>query len=192
MIGNLAARVAIGALFVGHGTQKLFGWFDGPGFEGTQPMTKNLNLHPAKPNALAVGISEAGGGALLALGLATPLAASTLIGTMITAIRKVHLKNGPWVTKGGYEYNLVLIAACAAIAEHGPGPISLDHLLGIEKSGAKWSVAALALGAAVSSAVIAAGAKAAPAAPAPQNGEAPLAESVITPSSSGASGGLAS
>ena len=122
MIGNLAARVAIGALFVGHGTQKLFGWFDGPGFEGTQQMTKNLNLHPAKPNALAVGVSEAGGGALLALGLATPLAASTLIGTMITAIRKVHLTNGPWVTKGGYEYNLVLIAALRGHRRARPRP----------------------------------------------------------------------
>ena len=180
MIGNLAARVAIGALFVGHGTQKLFGWFDGPGLEGTQQMTKSLNLHPVKPNALAAGVSEAGGGALLALGLATPLAAASLIGTMITAIRKVHLANGPWVTKGGYEYNLVLIAAIAAIAEHGPGPVSLDRLFGIEKTGVKWSLAALALGAAASTAVIANGAK-----QAPVEDETPLAESV-TPSASGA------
>ena len=47
----------------------------------------------------------------MALGLATPLASAALIGTMLTAIQRVHLKNGPWVTKGGYEYNVVLIAA---------------------------------------------------------------------------------
>ena len=185
MIGNLAARVAIGTLFVGHGTQKLFGWFGGPGLEGTQQMTKSLNLHPVKANALAAGVSEAGGGALLALGLATPLAASALIGTMITAIRKVHLQNGPWVTKGGYEYNVVLIAACAALVENGPGPISLDRLLGIEKTGLKWSLFALTLGAAVSTGVITAGAKAAPSEP--EQAEAPLPESAITQSDSGAS-----
>jgi putative oxidoreductase len=166
MIATTAARVTIGALFAGHGVQKLFGWFGGPGIEGTKQMTQSLQLGPVTPNAYAVGLSEGLGGAMFAAGLATPLAASSLIGTMITAIRKVHLPNGPWVTSGGYEYNLVLIGAVAALTEIGPGRISLDHLLGTERSGWKWALGALALGAASSTAVIEAGKRQAAAAPA--------------------------
>ena len=145
-VPRLAARVLIGGLFVGHGTQKLFGWFDGPGMAGTQGFMEMLEMRPAKANAVAAGASEAVGGALLALGLATPLAASSLIGTMIVAIRKVHLSKGVWSTNGGWEYNGVVIAALAAMVESGPGELSLDHLLGIEKRGTGWALAALGAG----------------------------------------------
>ncbi len=167
MIGTTAARLTIGALFAGHGAQKLLGWFEGPGMEGTKQMTASLDLAPVTPNAYAVALSEGLGGALFAAGLATPLAGSALIGTMITAVRKVHLPNGPWVTKGGYEYNLVLIAAITALTEVGPGKASLDHLFGTEKSGWKWALGSLALGAAASTAVIEVGRRNAAANPAP-------------------------
>ena len=62
----------------------------------------------------------------IALGAATPLAASVLTATMLTAIHRVHFKNGPWATNGGYEYNAVLIAAVLALAETGPGSPSVD------------------------------------------------------------------
>jgi putative oxidoreductase len=65
---------------------------------------------------------------------------------MLTAINRVHLKNGPWVANGGYEYNIVLIAAVLALVEVGPGELSLDHLLDNERTGAGWTLAALALG----------------------------------------------
>ena len=110
-IGRLIARIVIGGLFVGHGTQKWLGWFGGPGLEGASKSMESLGLRPGRRNAVAASASETIGGALLASGTLTPLAASTLIATMITAIRTVHLKNGPWSTNGGYEYNLVLIAA---------------------------------------------------------------------------------
>jgi putative oxidoreductase len=67
---------------------------------------------------------------------------------MLTAINRVHLKNGPWVTNGGYEYNLVLIAAVLALVDVGPGQLSLDYLLDNERSGPRWTLVALALGAA--------------------------------------------
>src|SRR3954452_17714192 len=108
-IGRLIVRLVIGGLFIGHGTQKLLGWFGGPGPAGTEQMMAGLKLHPPRRNALAAGATETAGGALLAAGLATPLAAASLIGVMLTAIRTVHLKNGPWAANGGYEYNLVLI-----------------------------------------------------------------------------------
>ncbi|MGO4257309.1 DoxX family protein [Marmoricola sp. RAF53] len=149
-IGRLAARVLIGGLFVGHGTQKLFGWFGGGGIEGTAGMMEQLDMNPPRRNAVLAGVTETGGGALLALGLATPLPSAALIGTMVTAIRKVHAHRGPWVTEGGYEYNLVLIAALLALAQEQPDDVSVDALLGIRLSGIGWPVAALLLGVAAS------------------------------------------
>jgi putative oxidoreductase len=147
-IARLLLRLVVGGLFFGHGTQKLFGWFDGHGLDATAQGFEQMGMRPGKRNAVAAGVAEAGGGAALALGLATPLSAATLTATMLTAIHRVHLKNGPWLTKGGYEYNLVLIAAVLALAETGPGRPSLDAALGRERSGPGWALAALALGAA--------------------------------------------
>jgi len=145
-IGRLLLRLTVGSLFFGHGTQKLFGWFGGHGLDATANMFDTIGMRPGDRNALAAGIAEAGGGAGIALGLATPLSAATLTSVMLTAINRVHLKNGPWVTNGGYEYNIVLIAAVIALTEVGPGKLSLDHALGSERSGPAWALAALALG----------------------------------------------
>jgi putative oxidoreductase len=135
-LGRLIVRLIVGGLFIGHGTQKLFGWFGGPGPTGTEQMMAALQLHPPRRNALAAGAAETGGGVLLAAGLATPLAAASLI--------------GPWVTNGGYEYNLVLIAALLGLVDGGPGELSLDRALGIHDTGPRWALGALALGAAAS------------------------------------------
>ncbi len=125
-LGSLLVRGLVGPLFVGHGTQKLFGWFGGHGLEGTSGFFESIGLRPGRRHATAAGAAEAGAGALLTLGLATPLAATVVTGTMVTAIRKVHASAGPWATNGGWEYNAVLIAAVTALAEAGPGPLSLD------------------------------------------------------------------
>jgi putative oxidoreductase len=160
-IGRFLLRLVLGGLFIGHGTQKLFGWFGGPGPEGTEAMMNQLQMHPPKRNALAAGATETAGGAMLAAGLATPLAAAGLIGVMTTAIRKVHLPNGPWNANQGYEYNLVIIAALLSLVDGGPGKLSLDAALGWEETGSGWVVAALATGAATSAATVAAGESAA-------------------------------
>jgi len=161
-IARLAARTIVGGLFIGHGTQKLAGWFGGPGLEGTEGMMKSLEMHPPRRNALAAGVTETAGGALLVAGLATPVACAGLVGTMITAIRKVHWSSGPWAAAGGYEYNLVLIAGLLALAEEGPGDISADAALGLEMTGIRWSLGALAVGAAASSATVWLGKQSAP------------------------------
>jgi putative oxidoreductase len=174
--GRLIARLTIGGLFVGHGTQKLLGWFDGSGPDGTAKMMDKLELRPGPRQALAAGLSETAGGALLALGALTPVAGAMLSGTMITAIRKVHFRKGLWNTGGGYEYNLVLIAALASLVESGPGSPSIDRALGIETTGSKWALAAVAAGAAGSALAIEAGRQAADpraAAPQPANGHHP-------------------
>jgi putative oxidoreductase len=173
-------RVVVGGLFIGHGTQKLFGWFGGHGLDATSQGFESMGMRPGKRHAIAGGVGEAAGGAALALGLATPLAAGSLIAVMLTAINRVHLKNGIWTTNGGYEYNLVLILAALAVAEEGPGPLSLDAALGADRSGPGAALTALAVGVAgAAGAHFAAEAAApeppAPAEPAPTNSTEPTA-----------------
>jgi len=126
-LGQLAIRGVVGPLFVGHGTQKLFGWFGGHGVEGTGGFFESLGLAPGKRHAQAAGAAETAGGALITVGAFTPVAAAAISGTMITAIRKVHAKNGVWTTEGGWEYNAVLLAAMFALTDMGPGKPSVDE-----------------------------------------------------------------
>jgi putative oxidoreductase len=142
----LLARLLIGGLFIGHGTQKLFGWFGGYGPEGTGGYMESLGLKPGREHALAAGATEAGGGALFALGLATPAAGAAITGVMATAIRTVHQPNGPWVTENGWEHPASIIAAVLAVVDAGPGPVSLDAALGSERKGTGWALAALIAG----------------------------------------------
>jgi putative oxidoreductase len=145
-LSRVILRLLIGGLFIGHGTQKLFGWFGGHGVEGTGGFFETLGLKPGRHTAIAAGTAEAGGGALLATGLATPIAGAGITASMTSAIRHVHASKGPWVSNGGWEYNAVLIAATLAVVEAGPGPLSLDHALGTERSGTGVMLAAGALG----------------------------------------------
>jgi putative oxidoreductase len=148
------ARVTIGLLFAGHGVQKLFGWFGGGGPGGTAEGFDQLGLRPGRRHALAAGAAETGGGLLFALGAATPAAAAALCSVMVTAIKTVHWEKGIWTTRGGYEYNLVLIAAAIGLVENGPGPWSVDGVLGRPRWGTRWAVAALAAGLAGSAAAL--------------------------------------
>jgi putative oxidoreductase len=142
-LGTTLLRAVVGGLFVGHGLQKLKGWFGGHGPEATAQMFEGLGLRPGKHHAIAAGTAETAGGALLATGLATPVAASMLTGTMITAIAKVHGSKGLWNTGGGFEYNLVLLAAIAAIADDDSGPVVAGLSLA---AGAAGAGAAMAIG----------------------------------------------
>jgi putative oxidoreductase len=133
--GLLVLRLVVGALFIGHGTQKLFGWFGGYGIEGTGGFMHSIGYRPGKRYAVLGGIAEAGGGLLLVLGLFTPLAAAAIIGTMINAIFAVHVDKGAWNQDGGYEYPLVLAVAAAAIALADGGAASLDKMFGLSLGG---------------------------------------------------------
>src|SRR5947209_3756399 len=128
-LGLLLLRAGVGATLVAHGTQKLFGWFDGPGIEGTAAGFHQGGFRPAKHHAIAAGASEAGGGALLALGLATPAAGAAVVGTMAVAA-DMHKPGGFFAMKGGYEYPLTLGIAGASLALTGAGRLSVDRLLG--------------------------------------------------------------
>jgi putative oxidoreductase len=145
-LGLLALRVIVGLLFIGHGTQKLFGWFGGPGLETTGGFFEQLGLPHGKRQAALAGLAEAGSGLLLALGLLTPLATAMVTATMLVAVAKVHFAKGLWNTNGGYEFNLVLAAAAFAVAAIGAGKWSLDHLLKLHVAGTGWGLAALGAG----------------------------------------------
>ncbi len=145
-LGTTVLRASIGPLFIGHGAQKLFGAFGGHGLEGTGGFFESLGMRPGRRHALAAGVAETAGGALLTVGALTPLATSALTATMVTAIRKVHLDKGFFNTDGGYEFNAVLIAALTALADTGPGRPSVDAGAFPRMHGAKWALLSLAGG----------------------------------------------
>ncbi|MCE0765426.1 DoxX family protein [Pseudonocardia kujensis] len=154
-IGIFVLRAVVGLLFLGHGLQKLTERFGGHGLTQTAAGFEAMGLRPGRQNAIAAGVSEAAGGALLAAGLATPLATGLITGTMGSAVYHVHGPKGPWATQGGWEYNAVILAAAFAIADTGPGGLSLDHALGIERSGWRVALAQLVAGLVGSAAVAA-------------------------------------
>jgi putative oxidoreductase len=129
--GLFLLRVVFGVLLMGHGTQKLFGWFGGYGLDGTGGFFDSLGFRPGRPMAAVAGVSEVGGGLLLALGLFTPLAGAVIVGTLFVA-GSVHLDKGLWTTNGGYELALLYGVLGAALAVAGPGAASVDHLVGLD------------------------------------------------------------
>jgi len=128
-LGLLILRVVVGLTIAAHGAQKLFGWFGGSGMTGWTQAVARLRIRPAQPWAWIAALSEFGGGLLLAVGFLSPLGSLAIAGAMLVAIATVHLPRGFFVTKGGYEFNLTLIAAVAALALTGPGAYSLDAAL---------------------------------------------------------------
>lgn len=127
-LGLLALRVGVGGSLVAHGTQKLFGWFGGHGLAGTGAFFESVGFTPGRTNAVLAGLGEAGGGALLALGLATPAAGAAVAGTMAVA-SSMHTENGFFAQDGGYELPALLGVIAGALALGGPGQLSLDALL---------------------------------------------------------------
>jgi len=155
--GLLVLRLVLGFLLIGHGAQKLLGWFGGPGLAGTGGFFHSLGFRPGKLMAAVAGISEAGAGLFLVLGLLTPFASAAVIGTLLVA-GSVHLGAGLWAQSGGYELSLLYVVAAVLFAFTGPGAYSLDNALGLDwLAGIGWGVAAVALGAVSGLAVVARG-----------------------------------
>lgn len=153
--GLLVLRIVFGLLLVGHGSQKLFGLFGGPGLDGAGGFFHSLGFRPGKPMAIVAGASEAGAGVLLVLGLLTPLASAAVIGTLVVA-GSVHWAGGLWAQNSGFEMPLLYVTAAAALAFTGPGLYSLDHAFGLQSlAGFGWGLAAVVVGALSGLAVVA-------------------------------------
>ncbi|MEV7685297.1 DoxX family membrane protein [Streptomyces bungoensis] len=157
-LGLLLLRLGTGGVLAAHGAQKLFGWFGGHGLEGTGQFMESVGYAPGRASATAAGLAETGGGALLALGLATPAAGAAAAGAMAGAAA-ILVPNGFFAQEGGYEYAASLGLAAAGLAVTGPGRLSLDHALG-HLFDRGWMVpAALATAAAAATVVVGARAK---------------------------------
>jgi putative oxidoreductase len=115
----------------GHGAQKLFGSFGGPGLEGTSGFMEMLGMRPGRPWAYMAGLSEFGGGVLTALGLLKPLGPLGVIGAMAMATKKAHWGKPIWVTEGGAELPVLNMAISTALMIREPDALSLDRILGL-------------------------------------------------------------
>jgi putative oxidoreductase len=130
-IALLVLRLGVGLTLTGHGVQKLFGWFGGPGLTRLQQGFAKQGFKPVWPWVILAVVGEVGGGLSVALGFLTPLGAAGILGAMAMATFKSHWKNGFWLNKGGYEYSLILMIVSIAIGLIGPGRYSVDALFGI-------------------------------------------------------------
>src|SRR3954463_16569289 len=129
--GLLILRLAVGAILFGHGAQKLFGWFGGPGLTAATGMFgSHLRLQPAPFWALVGSLTEVGGGLLLALGLLWPLGPVAIVAAMLMATT-VHWPKF-WAQDGGIELPLLLLSASLGLALTGPGAYALDRGLSLQ------------------------------------------------------------
>jgi putative oxidoreductase len=129
----LIVRLGLGVVFFAHGAQKVFGWFGGPGLDGTMKMFRGLGVPPAA-SALAAFIEFLGGCAMITGFLTRPAAVGIMI-VMLVAITMVHGKHGFFLNLGvagkgpGFEYNFALICMALAILIGGGGILSLDRAI---------------------------------------------------------------
>lgn len=144
--GLLTLRLTAGSLLAGHGAQKLFGAFGGAGLNGIAAWLESIGFRPGKPWAALAGLSEFGGGALIALGLGGPIGPITMQGAMAIATRTAHWKLPIWNAEGGAELPIINSSIGIALALTGPGRYSLDRAFGIEvpRSVAALTVAGVA------------------------------------------------
>ena len=122
-------RLPISIIFMAHGSQKLFGWFGGYGLQGTGQWMASIGLEPGVLMAFLAGSGEFFGGLFILIGLLTRPAAAVLAFTMVVAILSTHISNGLFLSNGGYEFGLALLAASVSLAISGAGKLSVDSLL---------------------------------------------------------------
>jgi len=126
-LGLLVLRLAVGLTMAAHGAQKLFGWLNGGGLDGTGKFFEMSGYPAGKAMAAVAGLSETLGGLALAVGVLTPLAAAVLIGTLLNAIAVKW--GGGFFTPKGVEYELILTLSAASLALTGPGRYAVDRFI---------------------------------------------------------------
>lgn len=152
-VAVLGARLALGGSMAAHGAQKLFGAFGGPGPEKAAQMMHSLGLRPGERFATMASATELTAGTLIGLGALGPVGPALLTAVMLVAIETVHRPKGYWATGGGYEMNVMYMAAALLLANHGYGSLSIDELAGLNKK-MRPSYAWLAYAAAAAGAIV--------------------------------------
>jgi putative oxidoreductase len=127
---TIPIRLALAAVMIAHGSQKVLGTFNGPGFTtyigGATPFAF---MRPAWLWLSLAAFSEFFGGILILLGFLTRVGALFIAGTMLTAIIGVHLKGGFFASNRGFEFPLTLFAMALALLIAGGGQASIDKAL---------------------------------------------------------------
>ena len=112
--GPFILRLALGAFSIIHGTQKLFGAFDGPGLQNFSEICARMGLKPPGIWAITIAVIQFIGGICLVLGIMTRLAA-LLIGVIMVLL----ISGG--VILIDIEYQIILIATCVSLLFTGGG-----------------------------------------------------------------------
>lgn len=128
-LDTVALRFGAGAIFFAHGAQKLFGWFEGYGLEGTGGWMESIGITPGILMATMVGSAEFFGGLFLMLGLLVRPTSIVLAITMLVAIFSVHINNGLFMSNNGYEFALSLLIISISLAFRGAGSLSVDKFV---------------------------------------------------------------
>lgn len=126
-VGPLLIRLALGAIFIYHGSQKLFGVWGGPGLDGVAQMVRSLGFRPAFAWGLALSLVEFAGGVLVLVGLFTRYAALAIAVDMLVAILRVHWGKPFAVGQGGMEFALINLAAALSLVFTGGRTASIDR-----------------------------------------------------------------
>jgi putative oxidoreductase len=144
-VSALVIRVALGVVFTAHGYNHVFG---GGKIAGTARWFEGLGMRPGRLHAWLASLTELGSGILLLLGLATPLAAAGIVGTMLVAWITNHRTNGFFIFRPGegYEYVMTLTLVALGFAGYGAGRLSLDHALGWFQPGGWWGLGIAVVG----------------------------------------------
>jgi putative oxidoreductase len=128
----LIVRLLLGLGLAAHGAQKLFGWYGGSGVNKTGEFFVQLGWNQGRFFAAGAGLGEFGGGVLVALGFLGPIGPALMILVMLVAALTVHVHNGFFVTKNGWEMPMLYAVGAMLLAFTGFGKYSLDHFLGLD------------------------------------------------------------
>lgn len=139
-LARLILRVTVGGTMIAHGVRH------GRTLDGTARWFGSIGFRRPRLQATTSAAVEIGAGAAIVAGIATPVAASAVVGTMAVAARTVHIPNGFFVVGEGYEYVGNLATTSVALAAMGPGRWSLDRALGLHEWGTPAKRVALAAG----------------------------------------------
>jgi putative oxidoreductase len=122
-------RLTLGLIFVGHGAQKVFGAFGGPGWSKIISFPTPFSfMRPSWVWMAAAALSELIGGVFVLTGLLTRVGAFLILCVMLTAMLGVHLKGG-FFLPAGIEYTVALSGVCLALLIAGGGQASIDRVL---------------------------------------------------------------
>lgn len=125
--GLTVLRIVLGIIFMTHGAQKAFGMFGGGGLSGTAKFMASLGLEPASLMAFLAAYGEFGGGLLLVVGAFARFGAFLTAVVSLVAMLSVHISKGFFMSTGGIEFTLMLLAASVAVMIAGAGKLSVDE-----------------------------------------------------------------